>query len=272
MRSHQASQDRSSLARLRERVRSDAYKPVFAVQSLVSEWIGDAKIVNRPPFISVTQIEEMEELLEPGDILLERRNWYLSNAFLPGFWPHAALYIGREADLARLGILDESAVRARLSEWRQTDAHGWPKTVIEAVSEGVIFNSLEHSMQADYVAVLRPRLPQQRIAEAIVRAFSHEGKPYDFEFDFFSSDKLVCTEVIYRSYEGLLHFPLVKVMGRDTLPAIEIIRKFAAEHEGESPELGFVAFLDAVPETGGARFASLSELIASADRPGAFNE
>ena len=272
VRSHRAGQDRTSLDRIRERVRSDAYKPVYAVQSLVSEWIGDAKIVNRPPFISVTQIEEIERMLEPGDILLERRNWYLSNAFLPGFWPHAALYIGREEDLARMEILDEPAVRARLSEWRETDVDGRPKTVIEAVSEGVIFNSLEHSMHADYVAVLRPRLPKQRIAEAIVRAFSHQGKPYDFEFDFFSSDKLVCTEVVYRSYEGLLHFPLVKVMGRDTLPAIEIVRKFAAEHERESPELSFVAFLDADPEEGRARFAGLSEFIASADRPGAFNE
>ena len=242
------------------------------MQSLVSEWIGDAKIVNRPPFIRVTQIEEMEEMLEPGDILLVRRNWYLSNAFLPGFWPHAALYIGREADLARLEILDEPAVRARLSEWRKTDAHGRPMTVIEAVSEGVIFNSLEHSMHADYVVVLRPRLPKERIAEAIVRAFSHQGKPYDFEFDFFSSDKLVCTEVIYRSYAGLIHFPLIKVMGRDTLPAIEIVRKFAAEHGQENPELDFVAFLDAVPEKGTARFADLSEFIASADRPGSFTE
>ena len=272
VRSHQAGQDRSSLARLRERVRSDAYKPVYAVQSLVSEWIGDAKIVNRPPFIRVTQIEEMEKMLEPGDILLERRNWYLSNAFLPGFWPHAALYIGQEEDLTRLEILDEPAVQLRLSEWRKTDAHGRPNTVIEAVSEGVIFNSLEHSMHADYVAVLRPRLPKQRIAEAIVRVFRHQGKPYDFEFDFFSSDKLVCTEVVYRSYEGLIHFPLIKVMGRDTLPAIEIARKFAAERNQESPELDFVAFLDAVPEKGTARFADISEFIASADRPGAFSE
>ena len=238
----------------------------------MSEWVGDAKIVSRQPFITVTQIEETEEMLEPGDILLERRNWYLSNAFLPGFWPHAALYIGREEDLANLGILEDPAVRARLSEWRKTDTDGRPKTVLEAVSEGVIFNSLEHSMSADYVAVLRPRLPKQRIAEAIVRAFDHHGKPYDFEFDFFSSDKIVCTELVYRAYEGLLHFPLVRVMGRDTLPAIEIVRKFAAEREQESPELDFIAFLDAVPEKGLARFADISEFISSTDRPGAFNE
>ena len=61
-------------------------------------------------------------------------------------------------------------------------------------------------------------------------------------------------------------------MGRDTLPAIEIVRKFAAEREQESPLLDFIAFLDAVPEKGLARFASLSEFIASTDRPGAFNE
>ena len=232
------------LARLRERVASDAYKPVFAIQSLVSEWIGDAKIVSRPPFINAGLIEEIEELLEPGDILLERRNWYLSNAFLPGFWPHAALYVGREEDLSRLKVLDEPAVQARLSKWREPDSNGQPKTVIEAVSEGVILNSLAHSMHADYVAVLRPRLTKEQIAQAIVRAFSHEGKPYDFEFDFFSSDKLVCSELIYRSYEGLLHFDLIRVMGRDTLPPIEFVRQFAAERGAVTRQLDFVLFLD----------------------------
>jgi uncharacterized protein YycO len=76
--------------------------------------------------------------------------------------------------------------------------------VIEAMSEGVLFTSLEHAVgEADAVAVLRPRLTDAQRREAIARAFSHHAKPYDFEFDFFSTDRLVCSEVCYRAY-GLL--------------------------------------------------------------------
>jgi uncharacterized protein YycO len=66
--------------------------------------------------------------------------------------------------------------------------------LIEAVSEGVVFTTAEHSIgEADSVAVLRPRLTPEQTKEVIARAFSHVGKPYDFDFDFFSGDKLVCT-------------------------------------------------------------------------------
>ena len=142
------------------------------------------------------------------------------------------------------GLADDPEVRSRRGEYLRAAPDGEPHSVIESVSEGVIFSSLTEVLHADYIAVLRPRLSQDEKREAIGRAFRHQGKPYDFEFDFFTSDKLVCTELVYRAYEGFLNFNLVRVMGRDTLPADQIVRKFAAEGERRSPELDFVLFVD----------------------------
>jgi len=138
----------------------------------------------------------------------------------------------------------------------------------------VIFNSLTESMGADYIAVLRPRLTDAQKAAALARAFSHVGKPYDFEFDFSSSDKLVCTELVYQSYDGLLHLDgyMQQIVGRPAIPALQFCRKFAAERGTPAQELDFVLFLDAVPDKGTARLAGEDDFCASADRPRGFNE
>lgn len=148
----------------------------------------------RAGLASATVVSELRQVLRPGDILLERRNWFMSNAFLPGFFPHAAIYLGDSTALAVLGVNvnDDPRVIRNWNAFLARDAAGHPHAVIEAVSEGVIFTSLEHSVgEADAVAVLRPRLTDGQRREAIARAFSHYGKPYDFEFDFFSTDRLV---------------------------------------------------------------------------------
>ena len=82
----------------------------------------------------------------------------------------------------------------------------------------------------------------------------------------------MCTELVYRIYEGMLSFDLVKVMGRDTLPALELARKFNRERGQPTQELDFVIFLDAEPTSGTARSASEEEFVASAERPSAFTQ
>ena len=269
-------------AQLVSRVRRDTYDPIYSTQSIVSTWVGDTRLVQWEPFIRKEQIREMQPKLRPGDILLERRNWFLSNAFLPGFWPHSAIYLGTVEDLESIGLVrrdrnggwtsDEPEVRANLAAYLKRGHDGEVRTVIESISDGVVFNSLAESMHADYVAVLRPRLSDAQKAKAIAAAFAHLGKPYDFEFDFFSADKLVCTELVYRAYFGMLEFPLVKIMGTDTLPALEIARKFAAERGTPGRQLDFVLFLDGVPAEHVARLADEATFCASIDRPRGFNE
>lgn len=247
----------------------------YETQSAVSTWIGDMKI--REPrdghaLIQPAQLDKLREKLEPGDILLERRNWFLSNAFLPGYWPHAALYVGTTEDLKRLGLDKDPRVERFWDEFSQPDELGHPRVIVEALSEGVLFNSLEHSIGgADAAAILRPKLSQEEIKEAICMSFGNVAKPYDFEFDFTSRDKLVCTEVVFRAYganAGPIHFPVKQILGRQTMPAIELVRKVKEEAAADTAELEFIAFIDSDEATNTATFLEDGAMFVSTlDRP-----
>ena len=242
----------------------------YRAQTFVSYWIGKARV--RAPRDGQTLIrdEHLEALLpklQPGDILIERRNWVLSNAFLPGYWSHAALYLGAPGQLEALGLRDDPRVAEHWKSFTTPDRKGHRRAVIEALAPGVIFTSMEHSVgEADAVCVLRPRLTDDARRECIARAFAHAGKPYDFEFDFFSTDKLVCTELIFRAFDGRVDFPLVEIMGMTTMPAMELLRKFQRELGTPEAQLELVSFLDGDEGTGTARFRDAGELIESLGR------
>jgi 1-acyl-sn-glycerol-3-phosphate acyltransferase len=244
----------------------------YAAGSVVSAWIGDARVRKRASghgLVSPAQVEAFRARLRPGDLLVERRNWYLSNAFLPGYWKHAAIYLGGPEGMIALGIAGDPAVAARLPDMSIPDADGHRREVLEAISEGVVLTSLEHSIGgADAVCALRPLLPTEVVGAAVARAVAQEGKPYDFDFDFFSHDRLVCTELVYQAYEGPLRFPLVEIMGRRTLPALEIVRMWEQGRGKADATLGFVAFLDGDEAAGTAREAGEEDLVASIGRSG----
>lgn len=244
---------------------------VYQTKTAVSTWIGDTKI-REPrkgePLIQPAQLKEVRAKLQPGDIMLERRNWYLSNAFLPGYWPHAAIYIGTAEDMKRLGLDQDERVKKHWAEFVKRDQHGHERVILESISEGVVFTSFEQSVgEADSAAFLRTRLEPGQIRECIARAFSHAGKPYDFEFDFFSTDKLVCTELVFRSFDGHIQFPLVEIMGTKTMPAVELVRKFAQERGQDNASFSFVAFLDGNELKGRARFETEAGFVESLKRP-----
>jgi hypothetical protein len=246
---------------------SSAWLPV---QTGIAEWMGDTKVWRKnKSLISEPQVKSIIPRLAPGDILIVRHEWYLSNIGLPGFWPHAALYIGTPEERAKFFAHDpgvqawvkgqgnasgdlEALLRDRYPAACQTCVrphHGHPPRVLEAISEGVAFTALEHAADADSMVVLRPRLSKVEKAQALVRAFHYSGRPYDFNFDFATDATLVCSELVYKAYEpatGMkgLNLPLVEVLGRKTLPPNEIVRQFDTDLGKAAQQFDFVLFLD----------------------------
>lgn len=248
----------------------------YAIQAFFANLAGDTRVWPAQARVTDRAIAELAGELQPGDIILARKNFYISNGFLPGFWPHAILYVGSPEELEARGLTDRPWVARHLERYAGKARDGNPHRVIEAISEGVVFSSLEQVMHADFVAVLRPRVSDTRKDVAIERAFSHLGKPYDFDFDFFSTDALVCTELVYRAYDEdvggeKLDLEMQSILGRDTYPAIEFVRKFADEWIADEPrrdqgvpetrQLDFVAYLD------GDRRRDVDDLMDTADRP-----
>jgi len=165
--------------------------------------------------------------LQPGDLLVTRHDDALSNLFLPGFWPHAALIIGHAEQRDALGVQTDPARAARCRP---------PLCILEAKKDGVRFRSLRETLHVDAFALLRPRFPGPDIQRRVIeRALSHEGKPYDFEFDFTRADRLVCTEVLYRSLDEVAGFHLnpKPVSGRLALPAQDLLRQLLHENHVE---------------------------------------
>ena len=158
---------------------------------------------------------KLAKLLIPGDVIITRHDDAASNLFLPGFWPHGAFYVGTQEQRQ---ALDSSG-----DTWREKCTA--ENCVLEARKDGVLFRPLHDTLSVDACVVVRPQLNNDQITEAIARAMTHQGKCYDFEFDFRRSDKLVCTEVIYRAYHGIgqMKFDLKKRAGRVCLSAEDVL-------------------------------------------------
>ena len=210
-------------------------RALYGLQKAVSRLMsGKFTHVGHKPQLPADIAEQVRQLLRPGDVFVNRKEHAITNYFLPGFWPHAAFYIGRIDQLEQMGIADHPNGQTR---WRRLLECGGPcpGRVVEALKDGVRIRSLASPFAADAIAVIRPRLPEDVVKEAIARSLFHDGKPYDFDFDLTRSDRLVCTEVVYRSFEGLagVNFSLTDRAGRKTLAAEDLLNMALAEQHFE---------------------------------------
>jgi hypothetical protein len=183
--------------------------------------------------LDASALRQLHPLLRSGDILLTRCEGKLTTTVLPGFWAHAAIFLGDRADL--------SALDSRAASTAGQD--GGLGYVIEAVSPCVRIATLGTCLDADHVLVLRPALDAETTREALTEAMRHLGKPYDFEFDFNRSHRVVCTGLVYRSYHGrgAIQFDLVKRLGNFTLTGDDLVHQALAKPSPTDPTFDVIA-------------------------------
>lgn len=212
---------------LRRRRLSTGRKTMFALFEMAGSDIAELKIPlvkqsGAPKRVTPDVIAALKPQLRPGDVFITRHDDAMSNLFLPGFWPHGALYIGTPDERGARGIDD---VFDGFQHSGESSVN-----ILEAKKDGVLLRPIEETLQVDAFVVLRPNLPKANITQALTRGLSHAGKLYDFIFDFSAADRMVCTEVIYRAYHGVgpIQFELSKKAGRSCLSAEDFLNQSIA--------------------------------------------
>ena len=208
---------------LRRRSLSTGRKSMFMLFEAMGSDIAELKIpfvknIGAPKRVTPLIIEELKPHLRLGDVFITRHDDAMSNLFLPGFWPHGALYIGSTEDRLSMGIKP-------VSDGVRTSREA--VNILEAKKDGVLLRDIGETLAVDAFTVLRPKLTDEEIKMALTKALSHAGKLYDFIFDFGTSDRLVCTEVIYRAYHGVgsINFSLSTKAGRKCLSAEDFLNQ-----------------------------------------------
>ena len=108
--------------------------------------------------------------------------------------------------------------------------------IIEANSDGVRTNPLDSYLNgyANRIIAFRPKLENEDIKIILKSLYSFLGFDYDFDFDLTSGEKQACSEIIYRSYNGMgnINIELEEVLGATTLSGDKLLNYFI--NDGES--------------------------------------
>ena len=161
---------------------------------------------------------KLESQLQSYDILLSRNTNHVSAKIIPGYFGHAALWLGADAPQKRKKLRNlfrkDTVHPASINQ----------KGIVEALRSGVQVSSIKEFAEGDVFIIIRmPSLTPEQKKSIVTNAAKQMDKPYDFNFDIESPDMVNCTELIYLSCD-FIPWKVSPYMGRYTILPDDILR------------------------------------------------
>ncbi|MCH7965162.1 MAG: hypothetical protein IH852_14625 [Bacteroidetes bacterium] len=184
------------------------------------KFFGDIKIFKFPFFllydpgsykVKGNEVRTVIESIQKGDILVRGYTNYLDGFFIPGFFSHTGLYLGKtkKSDLGN-------------SDVEVDKFHEGDQVVIHSMAEGVFMEDVISFCRCDHLIILRRNTniesnldPEESFKTVYEKSLEHLGKNYDFKFDFSDRGNLSCTELVYVCNEDFLPKYQVKIKERN---------------------------------------------------------
>lgn len=148
--------------------------------------------------MSESDVENVLKVLEPGDIILVRRALSMTSVIIPGYWTHAALYVGSKQQLNDFFGVDAALVLKRMEELKLGD----DSYVLEAIKKGVTASGHVKGLKADSIIVFKPLVGEFDRLKAVEFALDNLEKEYDYGLDFLSEGSFICSELVYKAYSN----------------------------------------------------------------------
>jgi uncharacterized protein YycO len=206
-------------------------------------------------FINEEQKDDIRNNLEPGDILLRRMNWQVTNIGVGGFWTHSGMYVGTLEELNSYFEGIEYLKNSKYSDWLKDEyplifdlMKKNPELILyESNYKGVVLNEFDSMGESDYFSALRPNLSKSEKFVALKNSFKYFGKSYDYKFNFHDDQELVCSELLYVAYTktGLIDFKPYYSMGKYYMKPDDFVKYYLNNKE----KLNFVIFYDSSEKT-----------------------
>jgi hypothetical protein len=208
--------------------------------------------------LGFSEIEKVKPMLEPGDIMVERNDWRVSNLLYSGFWKHVVLYTGSLEEMDSY-FQNNSVINTSVSEYLKqnnplaynelmTDKSGYESNMIESKKLVVRVGPMQDYVRSEHLAGLRPIVSKDEKLKAIIRALNFTGRPYDLLFNYKNQDAIYCSELVYEAYRARedykgINFELANILWAKALMPNDIAKKFQKEQGTSNQSFEFLFFI-----------------------------